>query len=246
MSGTLRNQQRTAHRYEAGRCVVRIANVLDVWDVIWPMAAVGALSPSITVIVLAILMNPDKPRQRAFAFWGGAVLAMLFWALLVSSAVWGLIAATESDIKQYSHRIDFVLGILLVTFAFWRIFGKKRPHPKSHRYSKDLSDGPLRFQVLFGALMQGRNVTSVVLFCAAQQHIITSRLPMLQAFVLTLLVIGVITASIWLAMLLPISATDTLHTRLAPARDLLAKHTAVIEVSAALIGSAYLFFRAFG
>lgn len=208
------------------------------------MAVAGALSPSITVVVLAILMNPDRPRTRALAFWFGAVLSMLFWALLVSSAMWGLVTQTEQDFEHFGHRIDFVLGLALLIFAVWRIFRKSQHHEHANRYSKDLDSGPLRYQVLFGAVMQGRNVTSVLLFCAAQQHIDYSKTLFWQEGLLTMSMIGIMTASIWLPIALPIRATDTLHTRLTPAKSWLAAHTEVIEVSAAFIGSAYLFYRA--
>ena len=62
---------------------------VTVWDQIWPLAVAGALSPSITVIVLALLMRPDRPRTRVLVFWLGAVVAMLVWAILISSALWG-------------------------------------------------------------------------------------------------------------------------------------------------------------
>ena len=63
-------------RTRSANCSVARHNrrVQSVWDAIWPMAVAGALSPSITVIVLAILMRPDRPQARALAFWAGAVL----------------------------------------------------------------------------------------------------------------------------------------------------------------------------
>lgn len=218
--------------------------MLSVWGEIWPMAVAGALSPTITAIVLAILMNPNRPRARATAFLIGAVLSMVFWAILVSSAIWGVVTATEHEIEQYGHSLDFVLGVLLIVFALWRLLRKSADHAKTNPRMKDLSDGPLRYQVLFGAVMQGRNVTSVLLFCAAQQHIDTSRLPAWQELTLTAVIIAILVSSIWLPMLLPIRATDTLHSRLVPAKAWLESHSKVIEVGAALIGGAYLLFRA--
>ena len=218
--------------------------MLSVWGEIWPMAVAGALSPTITVIVLAILMQPDKPRTRAMAFLLGAVLSMLIWALLVSSAVWGLVTATERDIERYGRGIDLVVGVLLFAFGFWRLVRSPDPRTKSKPYLANLSDGPLRYQVAFGAIMQGRNVTSVLLFCAAQQHIDIAPLAMWQALTLTAVTIAIMVSSIWLPMLLPIRATDTLHSRLNPAKEWLSDHAKLIEVGAAFVGSAYLLYRA--
>jgi threonine/homoserine/homoserine lactone efflux protein len=223
----------------------RIANVLTVWDQIWPLAVAGALSPSITVIVLALLMRPDRPRTRVLVFWLGAVVAMLVWAILISSALWGVVTATERSLERFSGAINLVLAVLLLAFAVWRYF-RKPPDPgvKPRFDFSDLERHGLWSEAVFGAVMQGRNVTSVLLFLAAQQHIDTSQIPAYEQLALTFIVIGIITASIWLPLLLPVKATDALHSRLAKPRDWLETHTKVIEVSAALLGSAYLFYRA--
>lgn len=224
----------------------RIGRVLTVWSQIWPLAVAGALSPSITVIVLALLMRPDRPRARVLAFWLGAVLAMLVWAILISSALWGVVTATERSLERFSGAINLVLAVLLLAFAVWRYF-RKPPDPgvKPRFDFSSLEKQGLWSEAVFGAVMQGRNVTSVLLFLAAQQHIDTSRIPGYQQLALTFIVIGIITASIWLPLLLPVKATDELHSKLRGPRDWLAAHTKVIEVSAALLGSAYLFYRAF-
>ena len=221
-----------------------IAAVHSVWDAIWPMAVAGALSPTITVVVLAILMRPNRPRLHAFAFWCGAVLAMLVWAMLVSSAMWGLVTDTERDLQRFSKVIDFVLAALLLAFALWRLLVKPRKDGESVINMSRLSEGGLWPMLAFGAVMQGRNVTSVLLFCAAQQHIDAAPLPLYQQVALTLVVIAIVTASSWIPILLPIRATDKLHSRLSPARIWLSDHTKMIEVGAALLGSAYLFARA--
>ncbi len=208
------------------------------------MALAGALSPSITVIVLAWFMRPDRPRLRALSFWLGTVLAMLVWAILVSSAIWGFITNTERDLQRFGKVIDFAVAALLLAFALWRLLAKRDPAETSRIDLTSLGEGRLWRQVAFGAVMQGRNVTSVLLFCAAQQHIETAPLELYQQVTLTLAVIAIVTASSWAPILLPIRATDKLHSRLSPARIWLSDHTKIIEVGAALIGSAYLFVRA--
>lgn len=219
--------------------------MLTVWSQVWPLAVAGALSPSITVIVLALLMRPDRPRARVLAFWLGAAIAMLVWAILISSALWGIVTDTERDLQRFSRVIDLVLAILLLAFALWRIFRKARPGAKPRFDFSELERQGLWSEAVFGAVMQGRNVTSVLLFLAAQQHIDTAQIPAYQQLALTFIVIGIITASIWLPLLLPLKATDAIHSRLTKPRDWLEAHTKVIEVSAALLGSAYLFYRAF-
>lgn len=219
--------------------------VQSVWNTVWPLAVAGALSPSITVIVLAILMRPNRPRARALAFWVGAILAMLVWAILISSAMWGLVADTERDLEKFSRAIDVILAVLLIAFAIWRIAHHPKPDAKPRIDLRALDGGSLWKEVAFGAIMQGRNFTSVLLFVAAQQHIDSARLPFGEQLALTMSVIGIMTASIWLPLLLPIRATDLLHSRLTPARAWLTTHAQAIEVGAALVGGAYLLFRGF-
>lgn len=215
------------------------------WVAVWPLAVAGALSPSITVIVFALLMDPDQPKRRALAFWFGAIGSMFMWALIVSSALWAFVRNTENDLVRFSRAIDFVVAVLLLVFAVWRVRSKPHDGPAHHDYLEKFRQGPLRYQAAFGAVMQGRNVTSVLLFCAAQQHIDTSRLPLWQNLVLTCAVIFVMTASIWIPILLPNRAADSLHGWLGPAGDWLSAHSKPIEVGAALLGSIYLFARAF-
>ena len=57
-------------------------------------------------------------------------------------------------------------------------FTKPRPGAKPRIDLSGLDGGRLWKEVMFGAVMQGRNFTSVLLFIAAQQHINSARLPL--------------------------------------------------------------------
>ncbi len=144
---------------------------------------------------------------------------MLVWAVIIWSAMWSLIKRLEADVEQfstnllndYSAAIDAVLGLLLLAFGLWRLLATPKPRAESSRFKiSDLGKGEYGRQVAFGAIMQGRNVTSLVLFFSAQQHIVSAPLPFWERVLTTLLVIGILSASTWLPMLIPTRGTSEL------------------------------------
>jgi len=220
--------------------------------IVLPLAVGAAISPSITVIVLALLAGDDHPRKRATAFLIGAVGVMLIWAVIISSAMWSVIQQLEGDVDRYSTELvddysavlDIGLGILLVAFGFWRVLAKPKSGKGKDRFSiSSLGTGKYRRQVIFGAIMQGRNFTSLLLFFSAQQHIVSAALPIYERVLVTLLVITILSASSWLPMLIPTKGTSKLRIWLLPVGDWLGAHSRTIEASAAFVFGAYLIIR---
>ncbi len=220
--------------------------------IVLPLAVGAAISPSITVAVLALLACKDHPRERALAFLIGVVGIMLVWAAIIWSAMWSLIQRLEGEVDQYSTEliddysavIDVGLGILLITFGFWRLLSKPKPSTGSGRFNiSKLGTGAYRRQVIFGAIMQGRNFTSLLLFFSAQQHIVSAPLPWYERVFVTLLVVTILSASTWLPMLIPTRGTSKLRLWLAPVGGWIGEHSRAIEASAAFVFGAYLIIR---
>ncbi|NQU37060.1 MAG: GAP family protein [Actinobacteria bacterium] len=220
--------------------------------IVLPLAVGAAISPSITVIVLALLASKDHPRQRATAFLIGVAGIMLVWAVIIWSAMWSLIQRLERDVTQYSTdlvddysaAIDVGLGALLLCFGFWRLLSKPKPSTGKGRFNiSQLASGSYSRQVIFGAIMQGRNVTSLLLFFSAQQHIVSAPLPLWERVFTTVLVIAILSGSTWLPMLIPTSGTSKLRIWLAPVGEWIGAHSRAIEAGAALVFGAYLIIR---
>lgn len=208
-----------------------------------PLAVGAAISPTLTAVVLALLAGDGLGRKRAFAFWIGAALSMVVWVVIVSSFMWQIVENATRDIEQYSRVIDIVLGVLLITVGLIRISQRGKPKEPKKFNLKSLGQGPFKRQALFGAFMQGRNATSVLLFCAAQQRIDASQIPWWQRTVLSIVIIIVTTASIWIVLLIPAKQTAKFGADTAPLRKWLGRYGKKIEVVAALGFGLYLIIR---
>lgn len=205
------------------------------------MALGAAISPTITAIAFALLGSGSRGRMRVCAFGIGAALSMLFWVLIVSSFMWGLVVSVVKDVDRYSRFIDLVVGCLLVVYGILRFLNRKRESARRKRFDfSPLTDGPYKRQAAFGAIMQGRNVTSVLLFCAAQQRIDLAPIPLWQTALLTLFVIGVVTLSIWVVLIVPPSVITHFSRWLEPTHGWLSRNASRIEVVAAVGFGAYL------
>lgn len=218
---------------------------------LWPLAIGAAISPSITVICFALLQGPNG-RRRVFAFWVGAASALLVWAILVSSFMWRFVQSLGGELEdathilsRYERLLDLVLGSLLIAIGILRLLRRPTTKKKVHnRFSiSDLKDGPLRRQVTFGAIVQGRNVTSILMFIAAQQSIVASEIADWQKVATTLIVIGVATSSIWLVLVTPQHWTDKTGGWLSPIKDWMQHNARYVEVAAAFGIGTYLIIR---
>lgn len=224
--------------------------------VVVPLAIGAALSPTITVLVISLLSGRSKPRERAGAFALGAIAAFLFWAAIVLTTVWSAVQSIESDIDKtisdYTKTLDLVLGGGLVAWGFLRLVqGPKKDAADAtrthHRFSFGaLATGPMWRQTTLGFLMQVRNVTTVVLYCAALQRISSSQLPLYEQLPVIGLVIAIAMAAVWLPMLVPVRTTDEMKTKLAPAGEWLKLHGPAITIGASIVFGSYLVVRAFG
>lgn len=218
---------------------------------IWPLAIGAAISPSISVICFALSQGHNGTR-RVVAFGVGAASALLVWAILVSSFMWRFVESLGGDIEdathdlgQYERLLDFIVGCLLIGIGIIRLLRRPATEKRAHsRFSiSDLKDGPLRRQVIFGAIMQGRNVTSILMFIAAQQSIVASEVADWLKVAITLTVIGVATSSVWLVLVIPYRWTDITGGWLTPIKGWMQRNAKYVEVAAAFGIGAYLVIR---
>lgn len=205
-----------------------------------PLAIGAAISPTISALVVAMLTAHPDERRRAYAFWLGAALSMVVWVAIVSSFVFDIVESATADVRSYSRIVNLVIGVLLIVVGVIRIVHKPNPDRHHKINFQALGNGSLKGQVLFGAIMQGRDVTSVLLFCAAQKQIDSADIPLWQKLVITAIVIFITTASIWLVILVPRSAFTRLDNAVAPTQSWVLRHARAIEIVAALGFGVYL------
>lgn len=225
--------------------------MLGLWASIWPLAIGAAISPTITLIAIALLNSDARGRHRVLAYWAGAAASLVVWVIIVSSFMWQLVASATADVERYSSVIDLGLGALLLGVGAWRVLTRKRASPAGDSGSKhdsrwdvrSLGEGSLRRQFWFGMVMQGRNVTSVLLFCAAQQHIDAASLPLWQKAIVTASVIGIATASIWLVVVVPARLRGRVSEWMQPARGWLSTRSRTIETVVAIGAGLFLIIR---
>lgn len=225
---------------------------LSVLYQVLPLAIGAAISPSITVICFALLQGSEG-RRRVLAFWAGATIALAVWIVLISSFIWrfiesigGELADATHDLEQYGHLLDLGVGAALIVVGCLRLIRPPKPTDKPGRIRESLEklkSGPLRRQALFGAIMQGRNLTSVLLFIAAQQSVVSSDLATWQKLIVTAAVVAIATASIWLVLATPSSWTDRADGWLAPVNEWIGRHARLIELAVTFTIAAYLILR---
>lgn len=234
-------------------------NLVQLLAQIWPLAVSAAISPTIMIIAFALYQGHNG-RQRALAFWTGAVLALLFWAAILSSFIWQAVRAISQDIEgatraieRYGHILDLVVGVALVCVGLVRLVRHQRKKSslvaisttsRSRISFSSFKDGPFRRQAVFGAIMQGRDVTSVLLFLAAQKDIVTSDLADWEKFGVTVWVVAVATTCIWLVFVVPKRWTQKAGGWLTPFGEWISKNAVYVEVIVAVCIGVYLIIRA--
>lgn len=229
---------------------------LSVLSEVWPLALAAAISPSITAICFALYRGPNG-RARVLAFWAGAILGLLAWVLIISSFMWriiqeinGHLETAAHDLDRYGRLVDLIVGVLLILFGVYRLVKRDKPKEEEEKspirsWISGLGDGPLREQVAFGAIMQGRNVTSVLMFVAAQQIILSAEMFNAQKLLITLLVIFVATASSWMVLITPERWTNKASGWLTPGITWMTRNARYIEVTVTFALAAYLLIRVF-
>ncbi|MCC5954093.1 MAG: GAP family protein, partial [Acidimicrobiia bacterium] len=138
-----------------------------------PMALGAALSPTLFLATTVLLSAEQRPRARALAFLLGAVGALVLWAVLFASAMRAAITSAAHSAfdtaRQTGALGDLVVGLALLAVAV--VVALRPPHTRTEHHRRTAADRPLWKVALVGAVLQGRDVSSMLLFTAALQHV---------------------------------------------------------------------------
>lgn len=180
-----------------------------------PASLGAAWSPLILASATEVMSSKDRPRRKALAFFVGGVVALLIWAVLIVSALWSWFVSTARDVERDLPTLEVVLGVILllaglVILLQWRrVVGSVR---EARERKKNRDDGDQRGPwgwVVFGVVMQGRDVSSMVLYVAIVGRIAAADLPLVVKFGVLACSIGIITAAFWVPLVAHVSVPGT-------------------------------------
>lgn len=181
-----------------------------------PAGIGSAMSPTLLITSVGVLSQPRHPRLKGTALLVGGIASLLLWMVIVYSAIWALLKQVESDAQSHQDSIDMVLGFMLLLTAFYMGREKRSATDDGDPHEEKDKDERLWHYAALGAVLQGRDITSIVLFIAALQHIAASGVP-LEVKGLTLVGLSTLTLlPLWLPLVAHITIPHGALNRAAP------------------------------
>lgn len=227
-----------------------------------PASFGAAWSPFILVTATDIASGGQRSRARGLAFWLGGVVALLVWAVILVSALWGWFQATARDLSRDLPLLETGLGVLLVVIGLAALFQwhlmvatfdqarRRLSHSDTSHSSEptgkpahDSSHDSLGRITALGAVFQGRDVSSLILYVAIVGRIAATDVPLAGKLGVLAVSIGIITAAFWVPIIAPITIPRRAHGWLRPAGRWIDHHARAITVSIAWAMAALLLYH---
>ncbi len=226
-----------------------VSDVLQLLTFVIPAAIGSAMSPAVLASMTGILSQAQHPRMKGLAFLVGGLVSLLCWVAIVYSAVWAFLQRVEKDALVYINVIDISLGVLLLLAAMYllifkpqSIFGNDDKKEKATEAAEGASLHLGRYAGL-GFVMQGRDVSSIVLFIAALQHIARSSVAWEAKVLVVALLMSVTSIPMWLPLVTQITVPKSFKSRAEPFLVWLRGHARKITIGVCLVFSVYLIIR---
>jgi threonine/homoserine/homoserine lactone efflux protein len=204
-----------------------------------PASLGAAWSPLILVTATDLSRGESASRVRALAFWLGGVLALLFWAVVLASALWGWFQSTARDLERDVPLLETVLGVVLIVVGLaallqWHRIVATFEQARRHHSQEDRRqhDGLLKLTAA-GAVIQGRDVSSMVLYIAIVGRIGSADASIAAKLGTLALSIGIITAAFWIPIVTPITIPRRVRGWFTPVGRWIDRHARAITVSVA-------------
>ncbi len=204
------------------------------------------MSPTLLASVTALLSQADRPRAKALAFLIGGTISLGVWIVIVYSAIWALLQQVESDAISYINVIDISLGaLLLLVFVYLVVF---RPKSLFGRDKEQQPEGAEKNEHLWhvavvGSVLQGRDVSSVVLFIACLQHIAASPVNVVTKLVVLAGTVAITTMPMWIPLVAHVTLPHSFIHRTEPAEVWLKRNSRNITIIVCLVFGIYLVIR---
>ena len=203
-----------------------------------PLAIGAALSPMLFAATTGLLSGTDRPRRRALAFLIGALVPLGILVAVAFTAVGPAIQGAVRDVSSILGAIDLVLGSLLLAVAAW--FAIRPPH---RRAPKPRRERPLWWDGLLGVVLQGRDVSSMLLAYASLQHAAVAHVSDAAKTVAAAAIVVIVTLPIWLPIVARVSVPPRLRARLERGQGWIERHERPIVIAVCLGFGTYLVVR---
>jgi len=203
-----------------------------------PLAIGAALSPMLFAATTGLLSGTDRPRRRAFAFLIGALVPIGFLVAVAFTAVGPAIRSAAHDVSSILGAIDLALGSLLLVAAGW--FAIRPPH---RRAPKPKRERPVWWDGLLGVVLQGRDVSSMLLAYGALQHAAVAQVNDATKTVAAGVIVVIVTLPIWLPIVARVSVPQRLRARLERGQGWIERHEQPIVIAVCLVFGTYLLVR---
>ena len=203
-----------------------------------PLAIGAALSPMLFAATTGLLSGTDRPRRRALAFLIGALVPIGVLVAVAFTAGGTAIHNAARDVSSILGAIDLALGSLLLVVAGW--FAIRPPH---RRAPKPKGERPLWWDGLLGVVLQGRDVSSMLLAYGSLQHAAVAHVNDATKGVAAAVIVVIVTFPIWLPIVARVSVPENLRTKLERAQVWTERHERPIVIAVCLVLGTYLLIR---
>lgn len=208
-----------------------------------PLAIGAALSPMLFATTTGLLAGHDRPRGRALAFLVGALVAIGLLVIVAFTAVGPAIGSAVRRADTIIADIDLALGSLLVALALW--FAVKPPHPDltARRHRGGEASRGLWWDGALGLVLQGRDVSSMVLAYGALQHTAVAGVGPTATAAVAAAVVVIVALPVWLPIAAHVTVPPKVGERMARSRSWALHHARGVVITVSLVLGAYLLVR---
>lgn len=223
-----------------------MSELSDLLSFVIPAAVGSAISPTLFITTTGLLSQRDQPRKRALSFLVGAAASLVLWVLIVYSAVGALLKrlATEAESTWQEH-LGLVNGVLGAALLLMAVYLELRPDRVAKPADTDQSKTPLWKIAALGAVLQGRDVSSIILFIAALQEIARSQVSNGTKLAVLTGLLTITTLPIWLPLVAHVSVPSSFVRKSQPVTDWVLRNRRHISVAVCVLFGSYLVTRAF-
>ncbi|MBI2704181.1 MAG: GAP family protein [Actinobacteria bacterium] len=208
------------------------------------MAIGAALSPTLFVTSELLLTSKVRPRAKALAFAGGAWLAFAIMAVLVFTAVAPALIDGVTSTTAVTAAVDLVLGSVLVALAgYFRFRAASGFQTHEERTGRPPDDSSVRRWALVGLVLTARDVSTMILYYDALEHIAVSTVDVGSKGALTAIVFAVASVPVWIPLAVHITIPDSLFHRVEQLKEWVLRHRRTIRVTICLVFGLYLVAR---